>query len=265
MVTIASSAVTADFASHILGIGIELTYGELHLAEDRAGIVVIAGLGILLGQAEMAGRKHELNLSFHTDDRENADGDEDVIGTDTVDKAAVKAVANRLGDRIDAHTAVTELTRTLDKLAIQADRLGNLDDDRGKGRLAVTAKVAFIKAEGIIFGIRAKDRDVLFTSVKNDLFIERGKTLKLGYPAAAGTSLERDAEIIADGDLIKALIEGDRFDIDISVYDLYAFTSDGGGTVDDLLRGIAEMDPHVLKAILVACRIEDLINTDAAQ
>ena len=78
-------------ASAFVGIGVKLAQRELHFAEDRAGIVIIAGLGILFGQAEVARGKHELNFTLHSDDREHTDSHINVVRADAVDEIAVKA------------------------------------------------------------------------------------------------------------------------------------------------------------------------------
>ena len=258
---VVSSAIAAAIVTTVVGVGVKLADRELHLTEDRAGIVVIAGLGILLGQAEVAGGKHKLNLALHANHRENADGNVNVVCADAIYEAAVEAVADRLGNRVDAHTAMTELPASFDKLTVETDGLCDLDDNRRKSGFSVTAKVAFVEAEAVVFGVGAEYRHVLFTTVKNNFLVKRRKSLDLCYSASAGASLESHAEVIADSDLIKALVEGYGLDIDVSVDDLNAFTSDGGCTIDDLLRRIAEMDPHVLKAVLIACRVENLIYT----
>ncbi len=258
---VVSSAIAAAIVTTVVGIGVKFADRELHLAEDRAGIVVVAGLGILLGQAEVAGGKHKLNLALHANYRENADGDVNVVCADAIYEATVEAVADRLGNRVDTHTAMTELATSFDELAVETDGLCDLDDNRRKSGLSVTAKVTFIEAEAVVFGVGAEYRHVLFTSVKNNFLVKRRKSLNLCYSVSAGASLESDAEVIADSDLIKALVEGYGLDIDVSVDYLNAFTSDGGCTIDDLLRRIAEMNPHVLKAVLIACRVENLIYT----
>lgn len=248
-----------------IGIRIKLADGKLHFAEDRAGIVVIAGLAVLFGQAEMAGGKHKLYLALHTDNRENADSNVDVICADAVDKASVEAVANTLGDSVDTHTAMAVGPATLDNLAVEANRRSNLDNDGRKCRLAVAAQILLVEAEGVCLGVGGKDRNVLFAAEKNYLLVEGAKALYLLHSAAAHTSLERYAEVIAHGDLVKALVEGYRLDIDVRVDYLDAFTSYRACSVDNLLSHIAEVHANVLEAILIARGIENLIHAYAAK
>lgn len=85
------AAVAGIAVVRIIGIGEELAYRELHFAEDGAGIVIIAGLAVFFGQTEVTCGKHELDFTFHTDDREDTDGDIDIVHADTVHKIAVEA------------------------------------------------------------------------------------------------------------------------------------------------------------------------------
>lgn len=259
------TAVGTVGAVAIFGVGIELIDREIHLAEDRAGIIVFAGLAVFFGQAEVAGGKHKLNLAFHSDDREHADGDINIVNAYAVNKGAVKTRTDGFGNSIDAHTAVAELSATLDKLAVETDRRRDLNDDGGKSGLAVTAKLVLIEAEAVLFGIGSEYRNILFAAVKDDLFIESAKTFNLLNSTAANAGFQSYAEIIADSDLIKALIEGNRLDIDVCVDDLNAFTSYRTCFVDNLLCHIAEMHLYIFKTILVARGIKNFIYANAAK
>ncbi len=249
----------------ILCIGIEFADRELHFAEDRAGIIVIAGLAVLFGQAEMACGKHKLDTAFHTDNREHAYGDVDVICADTVDKAAVEARADELGNCIDAHTAITERTRTLYKLAVETDGLSHFNHYGGESGLAVTAKILFIKAEAVVFGIGCEYRHILLAAEKDYLLIERAKALDLLHSAAADAGFERYAEIVTHRYLIKAFVEGHRFDIDIRIYNFHAFTSYCACLIDDFLRHIAKMHTHILETVFVTGRIKNFVHAYAAE
>ena len=249
----------------VVGIGIKFVHGELHFAEDRAGIIVFAGLAILFRQAEMAGRKHKLNLAFHSYYRENADGNINVVNADAINEGAVEARTNGIGNSIDAHAAVAEFSATLYKLAVEANGRCNLNDNGGQGGLAVATEIVLIEAEAVVFGIGSEHRDVLFAAVKNDLLIEGAKPLNLLHSAAANTSLESYTEIITDSYLIKALVEGYGLDIDVGVDNLNALTSYRACLIDNLLRHVAKMHLYVLETILIARGIENFIYADAAK
>lgn len=256
---------TVAVASILVGIGIKFTQRELHFAEDRAGIVVAAGLGILFGQTKMAGRKHKLNLALHSYYREYANGNVDVVGAYTVDEIALEASADAFGDGVDTHTAMTEGSYALDKLAIKTDGRSDLDHDCGKGGLAIAAQIALVEAKAVVFGIGREYRNVLFAAVKNDLFIKCTQAFYFLYSAAAKTSLERYAEIIADRYLIKAFVEGHGLDVDVGIDDFDGFASYRACLVDDLLSTVAQMNAHVLQTILITCGIENLIYADTAK
>lgn len=249
----------------IVGIRIKFIYGELHFTENRAGIVVIAGLGILFGQTEMASREHKLNSAFHTNDRKYADGNVDVICTHFIDKIAVEAVADKLGNCVDTHTTMSERLVALDNLAVETDGRSNLDNYRRKSGLAVTAEIALVEAEAVVFGVGSKYRHVLFTAVENDFFIECGEPLDLLYSACAEACFKRYAEIVANCNLITAFVEGDGLDVDIGIDHLYAFTSYCSSTVDNLLTCIAKVHANILEAILISCGIEHLVDADTAK
>lgn len=249
----------------IFGVGIEFINGEIHFAEDRAGIVVLTGLAVLFGQAEVAGRKHKLNLAFHSYNREYADGDINIVNAYAVNKGAVKTRTDGFGNSIDAHAAVAELSAALNKLAVKTDRRCNLNDNGRKSGLAVAAKVMLIEAEAILFGIGSEYRNILFTAVKDDLFIECTKTFNFLDSSAANAGFESYTEIIADRNLIEALVEGYGFDIDVCVDDLNAFASYRTCFVDNLLSHIAEMHSYIFKTILIARGIKNFIYADAAK
>ena len=258
-------AATVVVAILVLGIRVKFTDGELHFTEDRAGVVVIAGLAILFGQAEVASGKHKLHLALHTNDREDADGNVDVVCAYTVDKAAIEARADKLGNRVDAHTTMSVGLATLDNLTIEADRRSNLDNYRGKSGLAVTAELVLIEAEGVRFGVGREHRHVLFATEENNFLIEGAKTLYLLNSAAAYAGFESYAEIVTHGYLIKAFVEGDGLDVNAGVDNLNALTSYRARSVDYLLSHIAEVHTNILKTILIARRIENLIYADAAK
>lgn len=249
----------------ILCVGIKFADRELHFTEDRAGIVVVAGFAVLFGQTEMAGREHKLDTAFHTDHREHADGNVDVISTYAVNKAAVKARADELGNCIDAHAAITERARTLYELAVETDGLSHFDHNGGESGFAVTAKILFIKTEAVVFGIGREYRNVLFAAVKNDFFIERAKSLDLLYSAAADAGFERYTEIVTHRNLIEAFVKGYGLDIDISVYYFHAFTPYCACLVDDFLRHIAKMHTYVLETVFITGRIKNFVHAYAAE
>ena len=252
-------------AALVIGIGIELRYGELHFAEDRAGIVVFAGLAVLFGETEVGRGEHKLNTALHTDHREYTDGDVYAVHTHAVDEIAVEFRADLFGDSVDTHTAVTELTATLHNLAIKADGRCNLNYDGRQGGFAVTAEILFIKAEAVFIGIGSEHRNVLFASVENDLLIEGAKTLYLLNSAAANAGFESYTEIITHGYLIEAFIKGYGLDVDIGVDHLNTFTSDRACFIDNFLTHIAKMNTYIFKTVFIAGRIENLINAYAAK
>ncbi len=213
----------------------------------------------------MARGKHELNFTFHSDDRKYADSDIYVIRADTVYEIAVEARADAVGNGVDAHTAMTKRLASFNELAVKADRRCNLDHNGGKSRLAVATQIALVKAKAVVFGIGRKYRNVLFAAVKNNFFIKSAQAFYFLYSAAAKTSLERYAEIIADRYLIKALIEGDGLNVDVGIDDLDGFASYSACLVNDLLSAVAQVYAHVLETVLIACGIENLINADTAK
>lgn len=249
----------------ILGIGEELADGELHLTEDRAGIVVITRLAVLFGEAEVAGGKHKLNLAFHTDNRENADSNVNVVHADFINEIAVEARTDKLGNRIDAHTAMAVGLATLHKLTVEADRRSNFNDHGGKSGLAVAAQITLVEAEGVLFGIGSEYRNVLFAAEKDNLLIEGAKSLYLVHSAAAYASFESYTEIIADSYLIKASVERYGLDIDVGVDYLNTFAPYGACFIDYFLSHIAEVHANILEAILIARGIKYLIHADAAK
>jgi len=246
-------------------IGVKFIYGELHFAENRAGIVIAARFAVLFRQTEVGCRKHKLYTSFHTDNREYADGNVYVVGTHIVHKGTVEARTNGFGDCIDAHAAVTEFTATLYYLAVEADRACNLNHNGGKSGFAVAAKVSFIEAEAVIFGIGSKYRYILFTAIEYNFLIKRRKAFYFLNSAAADTGFERYTEVVTNCNLIKAFVEGNRFDIDVCIYNLYAFASYGTCLVDDLLSHIAKMNTNIFETIFITGRIEYFIYADAAE
>ena len=82
---------TISFLILIIGIRIKLIHRELHFTEYRAGIVIITRLAILFGKAEVSRGKHKLDLTLHTDDREDADSNVYVVCTDIVNEASVES------------------------------------------------------------------------------------------------------------------------------------------------------------------------------
>lgn len=259
------TAVVVIASAIIIGIGVKFIYRELHFTENRAGVIVIAGLGILFGQAEMTSRQHKLNSAFHTNNRKYTNGNVDVICTHLIDKITVEAVADKLGNRVDTHTTMSERLVALDNLAVKTDGGSYLDNHCGKSGLAVTAEIALIEAEAVVFGIGSKYRHVLFTAVENNFFIKCGKPLDLLYPACAEARFKCYAEIVANGNLIKSFVEGYGLDVDIGIDHLYAFTSYCGSAVDDLLTCIAKVYANILEAILISCGIEHLVDADTAK
>lgn len=160
---------------------------------------------------------------------------------------------------------MAEGSAALNDLAVKADGRCNLDHNSGKRGLAVATKIAFIEAKAVVFGIGRKHRNVFFAAVKDDLFIKCAQALNFLHSAAAKARLERYAEIIANRYLIKALVKGDGLDVDIGVDNLDAFTSYRTCFVNNFLSCIAQVNAHVLKTVLIARGIENLINADTAK
>lgn len=209
--------------------------------------------------------EHKLYTALHTDNREHADGNVYVISANLVNEAAIEARTDLFGDRIDTHTAITEFARTFYELTVEADRLCNLNYNGRKSGFGIATKLVLIEAEAVFLGIGGEHRNVLFASVKNNLFIESTKSFNLVHSAAAHTSFESYAEIVADRNLIEASVKGDGFDIYISVYNFYAFASYGACLIDNFLRRVTKVDTDIFETILIACGIEDLIYADAAE
>lgn len=255
----------AIVAVAILCIGIKFIYREIHFSEDRAGVIVFAGLAVLFGQTEVAGGKHELYLALHSDNREHADGYINVVNAYAVNKGAVKTRTDGFGNSVNAHAAVAELSATLNKLAVETDRRGNLNDNGRKSGFAVAAKIMLIEAEAVLFGVGSEHRNILFAAVKNDLFIESAKTFNLLNSSAANAGFESYAEIIADRNLIKTLVKGNRLDVDVGVNNLNAFTSYRTCFVDNLLSHIAEMNSDIFKTVLISRGIKNFIYANAAK
>ena len=249
----------------LLCIGKKFGHRELHFTEYRAGVIVSAGLAVLFGQAEAASGKHKLNLAFHSDNRKYADSNVNIACADVIHKAALEAIADELGNSIDAHTAMTEGLAALDGFAVQADRRRNLYHNGRKGRLGVATELLFVEAKAVFLGVRGENRYVLFTAVKDNLLIEGAKSLYLAHSSSAYARLERYAEIIAHGYLIEALIEGYGLDINSRVDNLNRLAPYRACLVDNFLSHIAKMNTYVLEAILVTRRIENLIYTDTAK
>lgn len=251
--------------SVFVGIRVKFAQRELHFAKDRAGVVAVAGLGILFGQTEVASGKHKLYLAFHSDNRKYTDSDVYVVRADTVYEIAVEARADAVGDGIDAHTAMSEGPAAFYELAVETDRRCNLDHNGGKRGLAVATQIALVKAKAVVFGIGRKYRNVLFAAVKNNFFIKCAQAFYFLYSAAAKTSFERYAEIIADRYLIKALVEGYGLDVDVGIDDFDGFASYRACLVNNLLSAVTQMNAHILQTVLITCGIENLINADAAK
>ena len=258
---VATVAISVLFIS----IGIEFIHRELHLTKDGAGIVIIAGFAVVFGQAETASRENDLHTAFHTDDRENTDGNVYVINAYAVNKATVKTGTNLFGNCVYAHTAVTEGTATFNKLAVETDGRCNLNDNGGKCGFAIATKVVLIEAEAVFLGVGSEDRNVLFRAEENDFFIKCAKTFNFLYSAAAYACFESYTEIITNGYLIKSFIEGYGFDINAGIDNLYAFASYCACFVDYFLSHIAEMNTNVLETVFISCRIENLVYADAAK
>jgi hypothetical protein len=249
----------------IIGIREEFRQRELHFAKNGARIIVVARLAVLFGETEMASREHELNTAFHTDHREHTDSYIDVIRADTIDEVSVEAATNRFGNSVNAHAAMSERTATFNELTVKADRSRNLDNHRRKCRFAVTTEISFVKAEAVLFGVGSEDRYILFASVKYNFLIEGTKTFNFLNSATAHTRFESYAEIVADGYLIEAFVERHGFDIDVGVDYLNAFTSDSACFINYFLSHIAKVYPNIFKAVLIARRIENFIDADAAK
>lgn len=213
----------------------------------------------------MAGRKHKLNLTFHSDYREHADGHVNIVYAYIVNKATVKARAYLFGDSVNTHTAVAEFVTALYELTIKADGRCDLNYNRGKSGFGIAFELVLIEAKAVVFGIRSEYRNVLFAAVKNDLLVKGAKTFYLLNSAAADAGFESYTEVITDSHLIEALIEGDGFDIDVGVDHFDTFASYSTRFIDYLLSHIAKVNADVLKTVLVACGIENLIYADAAQ
>ncbi len=261
----AVSVATVRCIIAIVGIGVKFAERELHFAEDRAGIVVIAGLGILFGKAEMASGKHKLNLAFHTNDRKYADSHIDVIRAYAVDKIAVIARTNGLGNGIYAHTAMSKGLAALDKLAVETDGRCDLNHNGGKSGLAVATEIVLVEAEAVVFGVRRENRNILFAAEEDDLFIERTQAFNLGNLAAAEAGFKRYAEIITNRYLIKALVEGHRLDVDVGVDYFDTLASDCACFIDNFLTNVTKVNAHILQAILVTRGIKNFINAYAAK
>ncbi len=251
--------------SAFVGIRVKFTQRELHFAEDRAGIVIVAGLGVLFGQAEVARGKHELNFTFHSDDRKYTDSDINVIRADTVYEITVEARAYTVGNGVYAHTAMSEGLAAFNELAVKTDGRCNLNHHGRKSGLAVTTQIAFVEAEAVVFGVGSEHRNVLFAAEKDNFFIECAQTFNLLHSAAAKTSFKRYAEIIAYRYLVKALIEGYGLDVDVGIDDFDAFASYRTCFIDNFLTAVTQVNAHILQTILVARRIKYFINADTAK
>jgi hypothetical protein len=156
-------------------------------------------------------------------------------------------------------------TATLNKLAIEADRRCNLNDDGRESRFAIATEIVLIEAKAVFLGVGSEYAYVLLRAKKNDFFIERTKAFNFLYSAAANTSFESYAEIITYRYLIKTLIEGYGFDVDARIDDFNTFASYCTCLVDYFLSHITEMNTNVLETVFISCRIENLIYAYAAK
>ena len=255
---------TVSFGTRI-GVGEKLGIREGHFRENRAGVARVGGLAFPFGDGKAALGQDKLNFPFHSYHRKDAEGDIYVIYAVAVSKRSFEALGDGGGYRIDAHTAMTEGSAPLDELTVEADGLGYLEHDARHIRLGIAAKVAFVEAEAVVFGVGGEDRNVLFASVKDKFFIEGAKAFYLFYTSAAEAAFEGRAEIISDVYLIEAFIEGDGLRRDADVYDLDFFTSYRTGAVDYVAGKIGDVDAQVLEAIFIAGGIENFIDADAAK
>jgi hypothetical protein len=156
-------------------------------------------------------------------------------------------------------------TATLNKLAIEADRRCNLNDDGREIRFAIATEIVLIEAKAVFLGIGSENGYIFFASVENNLLIKGTKTFYFLYSAAADARFERYAEIIAHRYLIKSFVEGYGFDVNARVDDLNTLASYRTCFVDYLLSHIAEMNAYVLETVFISRGIKNFIDADAAK
>ena len=79
--------------------GEELAHGELHMAEDLAGVLLAVGAAgaLLLGHAVVIHRHEQLGVPLQTDDGELAQGDIDPAALAAAAQIAVEAAADAGG------------------------------------------------------------------------------------------------------------------------------------------------------------------------
>ena len=158
--------------------GTEFTYGELHFAERRAG-VYFSAVALFFGNAALGSTDKVLTEAFKTNDREEAERDEQLsvsYGV-TFGEVSAKATGYTFGKLVGVAEAAAALILASYYAEVKGNGVCNLAYCEGE-----ISALAFSKGSGNTAGFsvtRTENTDVSFAAVEDYLLVAYGKTLEI--------------------------------------------------------------------------------------
>ena len=236
--------------------GAELTYGELHLTERRAG-VYLSAVTFFFGNAALGGTDKILTLAFKTNDREEAERYEklSVSCGVTFREVSAKATGDTFGKLVGVAEATTALILASYYAKVESNWVCNLAYRKGE-----ISALAFSEGSGYTAGFsvtRTENTDVSFATVENYLLVTYGKTLKFGYLARTHTRLKRQLDVKTNVHGIKSAIEFYRLYAERGADYLGVFYANIARFLYYLLTAFVKEYLNVLKAVLILAAVKN--------
>lgn len=257
-----ASARISRIASAVVGRE-EIVHREIHLLEQCARIARIrADRAFLVGNAEFGRREHQRNGAFDAYHREKTERYIKAFYAEIIGHAAAHLTADVFGNLVARAAAATEFILLFHKLYGEADGGRDLYDDLRHVGLVIGC-VGKPAAEVVVIRLGGENADIAFAAEQNAFLVVNGKTAEFLALAAGNAGFEQDLEIETDVNRIIAFVKGNRVDGDMCPQDLHAFAADIGGVIDNVLTAFGQKYFQILKTILVAHRIVDLVDVDA--
>ena len=238
----------------------ELVYGESHVLEESAGVIVASSGYTLLIRYRVVGSLNE-----------------ELCGTDYFDygKYSERDVESRsVGDETEVSVySCADILGYFGSLIYRALAASGFNDlcvkNYGFNRLDICNGV--ICCSGIevtyiavaVLRSRAERNGLPFSTVKDDILLNNRNSGEVLAPAYSEARLALYKYIVADGDLIETAIERNFIYTYISPEQFRTAGPHAGGRGESLLAEIRKVYARILKAIAVAAAIEHAVSVYA--
>jgi hypothetical protein len=228
------------------------------MAEYAARISAIIGHALLVGHAIFGCADKILSRTNYTYYRKYSYTYKKISVSVFVGKAAVKTYCNALGNISATAARAARGTAYLFKNSGRKnDRIYNLYHSLGNvlGSAAGLGKIA----KAICAGSASEYAYVALSSVKNNLLLYYCDTFEILASSLSYASLKHELDEKSYGNGIKALVESNGIDIDISPCYRCLFGTNVSGPFYNIVTHIGKINANVFKAVAISTRIENSV------